>query len=111
MKEINTEWTELANSFTKKGISPPSRKIPTQPQAIEVYFKEILHDISEKPLSFYDRNLRFKEDYGLDSLDKVEMVMYMEKDLNIKLYDHEWTHLKTAGQFLELLFARCLVMA
>ena len=111
MKEINTEWTELAASFSGKVISPPSRNIPGEPHAIEAYFREILHEISEKPLSFYDQNLRLREDYGLDSLDKVEMVMYLEKDLNIKLHDHEWTHLKTTGQFLELLFSRCLVLA
>ena len=111
MKNFNTELAKLAVSFSEEPVSPPSRKIGTNPQAIEDYFKEILHEISEKPLSFYNKSRRLKEDFGLDSLDKVEMIMYLEKDLDITLRDHEWTGKKTAGELLDLLFSRCLVFA
>ncbi len=113
MKNFNAEIAALASSFAQSEISPTpeSQQIAPDPGAIESFFKEILLDIAQKPADFYQGSGRLKDDYGLDSLDMVELVMYCEKDLDITLRDHEWKSIKTADDFLQVLFDKCLVPA
>lgn len=109
MKQFDAEFDSL--------FSDPTTYTPSQPLDFSSFdevidnFKELLLDIAQKPMDFFCPQKRFKEDYGLDSLDMVELVMYCEKDFSLILRDHEWRSLRTPGQFLEMLSARLMVAA
>lgn len=45
-----------------------------------------------------DENTRFIEDLNLDSLDMVEIVMEVEEEFDIDVYDGEVDNLKTVGE-------------
>ncbi|MEO8865712.1 MAG: acyl carrier protein [Opitutaceae bacterium] len=47
------------------------------------------------------RQLRLKEDLGLDSLTMAEIVLSVEDLLQITLSEEQWSHLQTLGEFLE----------
>lgn len=45
---------------------------------------------------------RLVEDLGADSLDSVELVMALEDELGIEIYDSELDGVKTVGQLVEI---------
>jgi acyl carrier protein len=49
---------------------------------------------------------RLKEDLGADSLDLVEMVMYLEEQFNILIPDEDAMQLTTVGRVADYLSAR-----
>lgn len=109
MKHFDTEFDSLfseSSSYT----TTRSLNISSFDEVVEV-FKDLLLDIAQKPVEFFCTDKRLKEDYGLDSLDMVELVMYCEKDFSLILRDHEWRNLRTPGQFLEMLNAKLMVAA
>ena len=46
---------------------------------------------------------RFKEDLGADSLDQVELTMWLEEKFNVEIPDEEAERLTTVGQTIEYL--------
>ena len=73
---------------------------------VEAQLKEIIVDLSEVPHDKFSWDGVLKEDFGLDSLDMVELVMICEKDFYISVPDREWQKLRTASDLLDLVTAR-----
>jgi acyl carrier protein len=51
-------------------------------------------------------NARFKEDFDIDSLDFVDMVVIIEKNFGFKVKGEEMVHIKTLGDFYNFIFVR-----
>lgn len=54
---------------------------------------------SDKP---FQADSRFEEDLGLDSLDQVEMIMFLEEELDVYLKDEETEHVRTVRDLITL---------
>lgn len=50
---------------------------------------------------------RFAEDLGADSLDIVEILVFMEEDLNVDVPQHLLDGVRTVGQVVDLIHQRC----
>lgn len=109
MKHFDAEFDSLLSETTTYTSQPPL-SISSFDEVVNA-FKELLLDIAQKPVEFFCPQKRLKEDYGLDSLDMVELVMYCEKDFSLILRDHEWRSLRTPEQFLEMLNTKLMVAA
>ncbi|MEM6344909.1 MAG: acyl carrier protein [Bacteroidota bacterium] len=107
MKHFDAEFESLFSETTTHNSEQPLN-ISSFDEVVDA-FKELLLDIAQKPAEFFCPQKRLKEDYGLDSLDMVELVMYCEKDFSLVLRDHEWRSLRTPEQFLEMLSAKLMV--
>lgn len=46
---------------------------------------------------------RLDEDLGLDSLDRVDLVMAIEEEFGVDIEDEEWERVETVGDILRLL--------
>lgn len=73
---------------------------------LETKVKEIVLDVSDRSLKDYSDNLLFKSDFGLDSLDMVELIMICEKDFYITLPDAEWEGMKTPSELIDLIASK-----
>ena len=109
MKHFDAEFDSLFSETTTYNSHQPI-SISSFDEVVEA-FKELLLDIAQKPVEFFCPQKRLKEDYGLDSLNMVELVMYCEKDFSLILRDHEWRSLRTPEQFLEMLNTKLMVAA
>ncbi|NCA95846.1 MAG: acyl carrier protein [Methanomicrobia archaeon] len=47
------------------------------------------------------------KDYGLDSLDMVELILELEDEYNIKFTDEEMTSFQTIGQLVSAIHKKC----
>ena len=47
------------------------------------------------------------KDYGLDSLDMVELILELEDEHNIKFSDEEMTSLQTIGDLISAIHKKC----
>jgi acyl carrier protein len=47
------------------------------------------------------------KDYGLDSLDMVELILELEDEYNIKFSDEEMTSLQTIGDLIHAIHKKC----
>ncbi|MDD3207628.1 MAG: phosphopantetheine-binding protein [Bacilli bacterium] len=47
------------------------------------------------------------KDYGLDSLDMVELILELEDEYNIKFSDEEMTSLQTIGDLISAIHKKC----
>ncbi|APG29092.1 acyl carrier protein [Syntrophotalea acetylenivorans] len=45
----------------------------------------------------------FLRDFGADSLDVIELVMALEEDFDIEIYDAEWEKITTVNSVIELI--------
>jgi acyl carrier protein len=62
--------------------------------------KKLLHE--EYGIQNFDSNTKFSE-LGLDSLDKVEIIMYLEEEFNIEITDEEGDNVNTVKDLVELI--------
>ncbi|MEL6590763.1 MAG: acyl carrier protein [Bacteroidota bacterium] len=108
MKHFDAEFDSLFSDVPSSYNQPVTIH---SVEEIEDNFKDLLLDIAQKPKDFFSADKRLKEDYGLDSLDMVELVMYCEKDFSLILRDHEWRSLRTPGEFLELINSKVFAAA
>ena len=51
----------------------------------------------------FDYNSDLINDLGADSLDKVELIMSIEEEFDIEIYDEDADKINTVGDFLEYL--------
>lgn len=49
---------------------------------------------------------RFKEDFDIDSLDFVDLVVIIEKNFGIKVKGEDMVHIKTLGDFYNFILIR-----
>lgn len=78
--------------------------------SVESGVRELLIDFSGIKERMYSKESLLAEDMGLDSLDRVELVMMCEANFGISMPDHEWTGVKTAGDLVELIQGKlCIV--
>ena len=73
---------------------------------VEAQLKEIIVDISEVTHDKFSWEGHLRDEFALDSLDMVELVMICEKDFYISIPDREWQKLKTASDLLDLVTSR-----
>jgi len=78
----------------------------SQREELETKVKEIVLEVSDKNPIDYGDNLLFKSDFGLDSLDMVELIMICEKDFYITLPDSEWQGMKTPSELADIIAAK-----
>jgi acyl carrier protein len=71
--------------------------------SVESSVRDILIDFAGIKERTYTRDSLLAEDMGLDSLDRVELVMMCEANFGISLPDHEWAGVETAGDLVELI--------
>ena len=69
-------------------------------------FRLIVLEIGEIIPESYRLDASFSSDFGMDSLDMVELIMICEKDFVIHLPDHEWTSLDTPAELLGLIIRK-----
>ena len=50
---------------------------------------------------------RFLEDLGADSLDIIEIMVFIEEDLNIGVRQELLNNVRTVGQVVDLVYAHC----
>lgn len=53
-------------------------------------------------LDDYSENTNLREDLGLDSLDVIDIIMSIERDLNISIPDFDITNLNTVGDLYKV---------
>ena len=73
---------------------------------IEERFKAIVLDILNVEESELKENARFKEDLYGDSLDQLEITIYVEKEFGISLSDDETIAVVTYGDALDLIMKK-----
>lgn len=71
--------------------------------SVESSIRDILIDFSGIKARAYSKECLLSTDLGLDSLDRVELVMMCEANFGISMPDHEWTGVQTAGDLVELI--------
>ena len=71
--------------------------------SIESSVRELLIDFAGIKERMYSKESLLAEDMGLDSLDRVELVMMCEANFGISMPDHEWTGVRTAGDLVDLI--------
>jgi len=80
----------------------------SQREELETKVKEIILDVSDRSPKDYSENSFFKSDFGLDSLDMVELIMICEKDFYITLPDSEWEGMKTPSELIDLIATKVI---
>jgi acyl carrier protein len=48
---------------------------------------------------------KFNDDYGLDSLDMIELLMELEKELGIYINDDQWEEVRTVEDVVNLAYS------
>ena len=84
----------------QKGIQWP------EPAEVEGCFQSILHRLFLIDSHEISQESLMKEDLGLDSLDRVELVMNIEREMGFSLHDQEWTCLRTYREWHTLLYVK-----
>lgn len=103
MKKSITEVAALAAQFTQTTIPMKSYNPANEQMALEDRLKNIVFDlVDEDELNSYDLEASFKEDFAMDSLDMIELVMVCEKEFRISIADMEWMKVRTVGDMEEL---------
>ena len=67
---------------------------------------EIVAARFKQPLQTFDRQARFREDLGRDSLDLFELLFTLEEELGISIPDADAIELRTLNDVLEYLDRR-----
>lgn len=71
-------------------------------------FAERFWDVISQQMGILDEGLpkdpgtRLEEDLGVDSIDCVEIIMELEEEFDINLYDHELQGIITVGELMDL---------
>ncbi|WNJ18834.1 acyl carrier protein [Pontibacter sp. G13] len=114
MKENLHPSSTLALQFTNLSLSAHygalSQEVQPTPKSksisLESHIKSLVLEISGEAESHYQDEASLKDDLAMDSLDMVELVMLCERDFFILLPDHEWSHIQTVGELVELIRAK-----
>lgn len=61
---------------------------------------QIIASHSNREATTINKNDRFHEDYGLDSIDAVQLIAAINKKFNIKLNDDEIQHIQTVKDMI-----------
>lgn len=72
----------------------------TRPELLQI-FRSSASEIAEKDLSKVDENGVIAE-LGIDSLELLEVIGGLERDLNIRIPDDQLVGIQTVGQLLNL---------
>lgn len=85
---------------------------PKEKESVLSKFLDIVYDRSGIDLRFgiYEKQKDFKlnDDLGIDSLDKVELVMELEVKFNIQIHDEEHDSVNTIGDLFEMVYDKNL---
>ena len=76
------------------------------PNEMERRITEIVAARFKQPLQTFDRQARFREDLGRDSLDLFELLFTLEEELGISIPDADAIELRTLNDVLEYLDRR-----
>lgn len=71
--------------------------------SVESSVRDILIDFAGIKQRAYHKDSLLAADLGLDSLDRVELVMMCEANFGVSMPDHEWTGVQTAGDLVTLI--------
>ncbi len=75
-------------------------------QAIEAKVTAFLTEELEIEENLITPDARLKEDLGIDSLEVVDVVVYVEKDLGFKMKPEDFKTIKTFREFCDFIAAR-----
>lgn len=67
-----------------------------------VSVKQIFEEQLGINLNDYSEDTNLREDLGLDSLDIIDIIMSIERDLNISIPDSDITNLNTIGDLYKV---------
>lgn len=79
--------------------------------SVETGVRDILVDFAGIKERNYSTDSLLAADMGLDSLDRVELVMMCEANFGISLPDHEWEGVQTAGDLVDMIKGKLHVHA
>ena len=68
--------------------------------------KEIISDQLDIEIDEITEDKSFKDDFGADSLDLVELIMAIEDEFGIEISDEDFDGVKTVGDALDFLEKR-----
>ena len=68
---------------------------------IEERIKNFLVDEMEIDPEKISKDARLKEDMGIDSLEVVDTVVFVEREFGFKMKSEEFKYIKTFGQFVD----------
>ena len=68
--------------------------------------KEIISDQLDIEMDEITEDKSFKDDFNVDSLDLVELIMAIEDEFNIEISDDDFDGVKTVGDALDFLEKR-----
>ncbi len=68
---------------------------------IEERIKNFLVDEMEIDPEKISKDARLKEDMGIDSLEVVDTVVFVEREFGFKMKSEEFKHILTYGQFVD----------
>ena len=73
---------------------------------IEERIKNFLVDEMEIDPEKISKDARLKEDMGIDSLEVVDTVVFVEREFGFKMQSEEFKHIRTYGQFVDYITER-----
>ncbi len=104
MKTIKIIFTiALLALMTTLSFAQGNNKTTEEQQRIAKRFVHVLHEqwgIDTEKISWESHFLR---DFGADSVDITELVMALEEDFDIEIYDAEWEKITTVYSAVELI--------
>jgi acyl carrier protein len=99
LKGIKSKQSEAAASSSF--ASSLAREAISTESDIALQIRKLVVDKLGVSLSAVTSNASFTNDLGADSLDKVELIMELEKDFGVSIPDDEAEKLRTVGQAIK----------
>lgn len=97
------DMDDFATDFVQKMPKSKLSLSAFDTTSIESSVRDLLIDFAGIKERTYSRESLLAEDMGLDSLDRVELVMMCEANFGVSMPDHEWAGVQTAGDLVELI--------
>ena len=108
MKKNLSAVASLAAQFAQMAPNmetPKPEKAKTS-QTPEERIRAIVMDLTDIDQEEYVKEADLKEDFAMDSLDMIELVMICEKEFRISIADMEWMKIRTVDELEIMILSR-----
>ncbi len=106
LKKQLAEVAALAAQFTNSTPPAAATTRPTAATDFDEAFRSLLLEVADVDLIDYSPDADLREDFALDSLDLIELIMLCEKDFHMIIPDQEWMKIRTVAELRSLVRAR-----